>query len=210
MLAAYVRVSTKAQDLDMQRDAIARICKTRGERVGVWFSEKTSGAGPRPELVRLREQVRQGKIQKLYVYRLDRLSRSGILEVLNIVSELREHGCQLESVADGFALQGPMGDIVLAVFAWVAEMERDAIRRRMHAARVRLERTGGRWGRPRKVGASDVQRMKALQAEGRTVRAIAIALKIPRSTVSEYLSGKPTTKRTLAPHAKPGLHKSDK
>jgi DNA invertase Pin-like site-specific DNA recombinase len=196
MIAAYIRVSSKSQDLGMQRDAITRAAKARGERVRVWYAEKTTGVNERPELTRLREDVRAGKVDKLYVYRLDRLSRGGILEVLNLVHEFRDHGTSLETIGDGFTMTGPAADVILAVFAWVAEMERAAIRERMAAARVRVEKAGGRWGRPRNVGAADVLKMKALKKKGRTVRSIAMALKIPRSTVSDYLSGKPTRKKS--------------
>lgn len=194
----------------MQRDAIKRMAKARGDKIAKWHEEKASSVNARPELTTLRESIRGGGVQKLYVFRLDRLSRGGILEVLNLVNEFRQHGCKLESVSDGFSLDGPAGDIVLAVFAWVAEMERAAIRARMAASRIQVEKAGGRWGRPRKIGAADVTRMKELQSKGRTVRSIAMALKIPRSTVSEYLSGKPTYKRAVESSTKSKLQLSGK
>jgi DNA invertase Pin-like site-specific DNA recombinase len=210
MVVAYIRVSSKSQDLAMQRDAIGRVARARGDRIKTWYAEKTTGVNERPELTRLREDIRGGRVTKVYVYRLDRLSRGGILEVLNLVHEFRDHGCKLETIADGFSLEGPASDVILAVFAWVAEMERAAIRERMSAARIRVEKAGGRWGRPRKVGPGDVKRMKELQKQDRSVRSIAMALKIPRSTVSEYLSGKPTRKRSVLSNGKGALQASGK
>ena len=195
MLAAYLRVSTPGQDLAMQRDAIARVCKARGEKVDVWFSEKTGGAGAREGLSRLLEQVRSGKVTKVYVWRLDRLSRGGILEVFNYVRDFRQARCGLESVSEGFSLDHPASDLVLAVMASFAEMERAAIRARLAEARVALEAAGGSWGRPRKVDRATVKRIRAMKAGGKSIREISIALKIPRSTVGNYLSGKTPPKR---------------
>lgn len=195
MLAAYLRVSTPGQDLAMQRDAIARICKARGERVNVWYSEKTGGAGARDGLSRMLEQVRAGEISKVYVWRLDRLSRGGILEVFNIVRDFRQARCGLESVSEGFSLDHPASDLVLAVMASFAEMERTAIRARLAEARVALEASGGAWGRPRKIDRPTLKRIRAMQADGKSVREISVALKIPRSTVHNHVSGKTPPKR---------------
>lgn|SRR5512139_3600421 len=188
MIAAYVRVSSPGQDLSMQREAIGRVCRARGERIDLWFSEKRGGAGVREQLEALRLAVRHGEVSKVYVWRLDRLSRNGILEVLNLVHEFRKHGCQLESINDGFSLEGPAADVVLAVFAWVAEMERSAIRARLLEARTALEAAGGRWGRPQRVDRTTHERMLKLRSQGQSVREIAIALKVPRSTVHKHLA----------------------
>jgi DNA invertase Pin-like site-specific DNA recombinase len=190
MLAAYLRVSTSGQDLTLQRDAITRVCKARGERVEVWISEKTGGAGARDGLSRLLEQVRSAKVTKVYVWRLDRLSRGGILEVFNIVAEFRRVRCGLESVSEGFSLDHPASDLVLAVMASFAEMEREAIRARLAEARVKLEADGGAWGRPRAIDRPTLATIHRMQKRGDSVRTIAIALKIPRSTIANYLSGK--------------------
>jgi DNA invertase Pin-like site-specific DNA recombinase len=172
----------------MQRDAIERASQARGEAIAEWFEETASSVNQRPELARLREQARGGRVRKIYVYRLDRLSRSGILEILNIVHELRDHGCALETIADGFSLGGPATDVILSVFAWVAQMERSAIRERLEAARRALEARGGHWGRPRKFGQYTNDRIAKLKSEGYSVRKIAMSMKIPKSTVARMLS----------------------
>jgi DNA invertase Pin-like site-specific DNA recombinase len=128
------------------------------------------------------------------VYRLDRLSRSGILEVFNIVSELRQHGCKLETVGDGFSLEGPAADVVIAVWAWVAEMERATIRERTAAARKAIEAKGGHWGRPRRTDETTRKRIRTM-SKTHTVRAIAISLKVPKSTVQRVLDVSSPDKR---------------
>lgn len=188
-VAAYVRVSSSSQTHAMQRAAIESAAKARGDRIPVMYTETMSGRSiDRPMLDRLRQDVRVGTVRKLYVYRLDRLTRSGIRDTLALVDELRGHGCQLVTLADRFDVEGPASEVVLAVLAWAAKMERLAIGERISAARARVEARGGKWGRPKRMSRADVQRARELAAAGKTQRAIAMALKVPKSTVARALA----------------------
>ena len=183
-------MSSKGQDDRTQRSAIRLAAAARGDDVATWWAEKASAArNDRPEIEALRAAARAGAVRRLYVFRIDRLTRTGIRDTLGIVEELRGHGCELVSVADGFDLQGPAAEIVLAVMAWAAKMERAALGERISAARVRTEAAGGAWGRPRRM--SDELAEKALDMkvnQNRSVRYISAALKVPRSTLSETLT----------------------
>lgn len=127
---------------------------------------------------------------KLYVFRVDRLTRRGIRDTLSIVEDLRSAGCVLASVADGFALDGPAGDVILAVMGWAAQMERLALGERISAARDRVEAQGGQWGRRRRIDPATLGQARELSAGGLTIREIAARLKVPRSTLSDALSEK--------------------
>lgn len=189
MVGAYLRVSTDEQSVSSQRHAINRACKARGLRVTLWYLEKAGGEVlGRVELARAREDARTGKLRQLFVFKLDRLSRGGILETLNLVREFRAHGCELETIGDGFSLQGPGSEMIMAVFAWFSEQERKAIRQRLIEARAAIEADGGSWGRPRKADRPTVKRMHQMKADGRSVREIAIALKVGKSTVQRALT----------------------
>jgi DNA invertase Pin-like site-specific DNA recombinase len=183
VIAAYVRVSSRSQDLATQRDAISRAARARRHRIGRWFEEKQSGKSlARPVLGELRDAVRRGAVTTLYVFRIDRLTRSGIRDTLALLEELRGAGCKVITLADGFDFDGPASDVVLAVLAWAAQMERAALGERISAARARVRK----WGRPRRQ--VDVARARELQAKGKTVRQIAAALKVPRATVQRVLA----------------------
>ena len=191
--AAYLRVSTTQQDWKLQRLAVTRAAAARGDRIPkrLWFEEKKSGRNiERPVLQKLRAAVRAGVVGRLYVFRIDRLTRSGIRDTLGLVEEFRRGGAELVTVADGFDLAGPGAEIVLAVMAWAAQMERSAIGERIKAARVRVEASGGRWGRPRRIDPTTLAKARELVREKKSVRAIAVALKVPRSTLSDALAGK--------------------
>lgn len=200
--AAYLRVSTTGQDPRLQRDAIRTKAGMRHASIDEWFSEKIGGAArARPELIRLRQAIREGKFDVLWVYRLDRLSRGGIRETLQIVDEIRSNGCRIESVADGFSLSDSTGDIVLAVLAWAAQIEREAIGERIRTARTRVAREGGQWGRARKADATMATKIRGMHPD-RSVREIAIAMKIPRSTVHAIVSQKGAYARVKKPTKK--------
>jgi DNA invertase Pin-like site-specific DNA recombinase len=186
--SAYIRVSSRAQDHATQRSAIERAAAARGDSITTWYAEKKSAKTlDRAELKRLRSEARVGKMSKLYVFRLDRLTRSGIRDTFELIEELRCHGVEIVSVSDGFDLNGPAAEVVFAVMSWASKMERIAIGERVAAARERIESEGGRWGRPSRVDAATRERAMKLKAAGKTVRDIARTLKVPRSTIARAL-----------------------
>lgn len=200
----YLRVSSRAQDAASQRAAIERAAAARGDTIGTWYSEKRSGKTlARPELDRVRAEVRAGALRRIYIYRLDRLTRSGIRDTLDVLEELRANGCEIVTVSDGFDLSGPYAEVIIAVMSWAAQMERLAINERISAARDRLEAEGRAWGRPARLTGFRLDQAKALREEGRSIREIAVAMKVPRSTVARALSQKGGATETVPGPAKP-------
>lgn len=188
-VAAYVRVSTRSQDAAYQRQAIERAAAARGEPIGVWFADVASGASmARPELQRLLAAIRAGEVRRVWVWRLDRLTRSGIVDTLGVVEELRRHACECASVADGFALDGPAADVVLAVLAWAAQLEREKIGENQAAARERMEAQGRAWGRPRTLDHTVVMgQIREMRAAGVRPSEIARALNVSRTHIARLL-----------------------
>lgn len=199
---AYIRVSSRTQSHAMQRSAIEHAAASRGDTIGTWYAERLSGKSlARPELERLRADVRAGRVAKLFVFKLDRLARSGIRDTFEVVEELRTAGCALVPVADGFDLAGPAADVVLAVLAWASQMERLAINERIAAARERLAREGRPWGRPSRITPATRERIADLRAAGASVREVAIKLHIPRATVGRVSKCSPAATVTNARQA---------
>jgi DNA invertase Pin-like site-specific DNA recombinase len=190
---AYVRVSSRAQDAASQRSAIEKAAAARGDTITDWRSEKRSAKTlARPELDRLRSELRQGQgPRRLYVFKLDRLTRSGVADTFKVVEEIRKAGCELVAPGDNLTVRPDSDDIASEVMVFAlglaAKLERVAINERIAAARERVESEGGRWGRPSRLDAVAQERVRQLHREGRSVRAIAIALKTPRSTVQRAL-----------------------
>lgn len=190
-VAAYVRVSSRAQDSASQRAAIEALAKARGETVARWYSEKRSAKTmARPELAKLRESAARGEVSRLYVFRLDRLTRTGIKDTLAVLEELKANGVTVVSVADGFDLTGPCAEVIIAVMAWASQMERLAINERIGAARERLAAEGRPWGKPPSMTRQQVTTAQRMASEGVSVRRIAMALGVTKSTIGRELTRK--------------------
>lgn len=186
-----MRVSTRGQDYATQRDAIERAAAARGDVITHWFEETRSGKSlDRPKLAELQASAQRGELVKVYVFKVDRFSRRGIRDTLSIVEALRQCGCLVASVADGFSPDSPVGDVILAVMAWAAQMERQALGERIAAARERVEASGGAWGRPRRIDPGTLARAREMVAGGLTQREIAAALKVPKATLWRALAQK--------------------
>lgn len=201
-VGAYVRVSSASQTAAMQIDAIQRAASSRGDTIRPFetYLDKLSGKSmARPNLERVRAAVRAGEIRRLYVYRLDRLTRSGFRDMFQLIDEFRNAGCELITIADGFDLSvpGPATEVILFMLAWAAKFEREAMGERISAARLRVEAAGGSWGRPRRMGEAELRTMRKMAEEGRSHREIAMALKTPKATITRALGRKPPQKKWL-------------
>ena len=128
----------------------------------------------------------------MFVFKLDRLSRTGVADTFEVVNEMRKAGCTLVAVADELTIVADREDITSEVlvfaFSLAARIERGSINDRVSAARDRLEAQGGRWGRPSRVDRATRERAVELAAAGRSVRDIARALHVPRSTIARAIA----------------------
>lgn len=149
---AYIRVSTREQDEEVQRKAIEDFARTRGVEVLSWYIDKgESGAKPfrdRPGAKRLLEDVERLQPQCILAWSIDRLGRS-MLDTMNTVLELENRGIKVVTVKEEFlqTLDQNIRRLVLSILSWVAEYERKRIRERQEEA----WRQGKRKGRPPKV-----------------------------------------------------------
>jgi len=188
VVAGYIRVSSASQDYEYQRTAIVAAARARGDGVDDWFADVASGGTlERPEFRRLQGALDARRVRRVWVWRLDRLTRSGIADTLEVVSHVRRSGAELVSVSDAVALDGgPTGELVLAVLAWCAQMEREKIRENQDAARERMRREGRSWGRqPLPPAMRDAVALEASQGFSR--REIARKLKVSKSYVDGVL-----------------------
>lgn len=201
---AYIRVSSRAQNYATQRSAIERAAAAAGDTITEWHAEKRSArAIDRPILDQLRARGRAaggraGGRRVLYVFKYDRVCRSGVRDLLNALHDLAG-AFDVVAVADVVDLTGPAAEMILSALAFAARLERQALNERISAARERVEQEGGSWGRPRR--SLDLARARALAAEGKSQRAIAAALQVPRSTVRRALA---RVKKMPAPAAAKG------
>lgn len=206
-VAAYLRVSSKAQDHATQRATIERAAAGRGDTVIEWYSEKRGGGRlRRPELDRFREDIRQGRWKRVYTFKLDRLTRTGVRDTFEVTDQITTRdGCELVAPVDNLHLRPGVQDIFTEVMLFAlglaARLERASINDRIAEARERVEGEGGRWGRPAGVGLEALAKARALRAAGRSVRSVAMALGIKKSALQRALSRKDgVPEPTATPH----------
>jgi DNA invertase Pin-like site-specific DNA recombinase len=177
----YVRVSTVAQTLGQQREALdkAGVAKT--------FSDTMSGArDDRPGLAALMEYVREG--DTVVVSKLDRLGRN-TLHVLETVKALTDRGVILISTTDGIDASTAAGRMMIGVLGLLAEYERELTKERTALKRQASRANGTKFGRRRKVNdAEHIATAKRMKADGHTAKAIAKYLGVSRATLYRYLS----------------------
>ena len=103
----YTRVSTVAQTLDQQNDALANAGVLK------MFSDTMSGArDDRPGLAELMAYVREG--DTVVVWKLDRLGRN-TLNILETVKSLTDRGVTLVSTTDGIDSSTAAGRMMIGV-----------------------------------------------------------------------------------------------
>ena len=162
MLIGYARVSTEDQNLDLQRDALARA------GCGRIFEDRRSGAKTeRPGLLAALDYARAG--DGLVVWRLDRLGRS-LSDLIALVRRMEGASVQLRSLTEGIDTSTLNGRLTFHLFASLAEFERARERTRagLDAARAR-GRTGGRKHRlspERRAHAVELYRAKDKRSAG--------------------------------------------
>jgi putative DNA-invertase from lambdoid prophage Rac len=125
---AYYRVSTDDQSIEMQRVALG------GGFEREFADEGVTGkiaAADRPGFAKLLDYIREG--DTLHLYALDRLGRDA-LDIQSTVRMLLNKDVRIEVRGIGPIAKG-VGEIVVAVLAQIAEMERQRIMERCEAGR---------------------------------------------------------------------------
>lgn len=187
--AIYLRVSTRKQDQRSQEPDLRRWVEAfaAGGEV-VWYSDKATGSDmERPGWRRLEAAYRTGQVERIVVWRLDRLGRtsSGLTALFD---ELRRLGVPLVSVREGFDLATPAGAMVATILASVAQHELEVRRERQAAGIAAAKAAGKRWGGSkagvrRKVTTELERQVRQLRRSGEPIASIARATHLSRTTV---------------------------
>lgn len=191
--AIYLRVSTTGKDSasqepDLERWAAANATESK------WYPDYFSGKTmDRPGWARLEADMRAGKVDRIVVWRLDRLGRTaGGLTALFV--EMQKRGVELVSVREGLELSTSAGRLMADLFASVAlyetEVRAEPILAGQKTARAKGKKWGGsKPGRPLKVTPEDRELALRLKSEGKKIAAIARAVGLSRNTVYKILKG---------------------
>lgn len=147
----YVRVSTEEQasngrGLEVQREAIGAFAKSQGfDLLDVIADAGISGAtvpAERPGFRQVLDLAAGGGV--LLVWKFDRLARNIRHAITTVHDELGSRDIELRSVTEAAIDTGsPMGRMVFAIFAGMAEGERETITLRTKGGRIAKAKAGG-------------------------------------------------------------------
>lgn len=161
LCAIYTRVSTAeglAQEfssLDNQRESAESYIQSQKSEGWAACPERYDDGGftgantDRPALQRLTKDIKEGKINCVVVYKVDRLSRS-LLDFSQLLQFFDEHQVTFVSVTQHFNTNTSMGRLTLNILLSFAQFEREIIsertRDKMAAAKKKGRFIGGRPG----------------------------------------------------------------
>jgi DNA invertase Pin-like site-specific DNA recombinase len=175
----YGRISTSDQNPTSQEDALKRADVDK-----VFIDTFTGTLASRPELDRLRDQLRQGDV--LVITRLDRLGRSA-KDLLAIAGDLESLGVQLEVLEQNIDTSTPEGKLFFTMVAAFAEFERGIMRSRTMDGLAAARSRGRVGGRKPKMTSKHIDEAKRLYGEGMSVSQIAVLLSVSRPTIYRAL-----------------------
>lgn len=200
--AIYARVSTAEQTADNQLLSLRDFARGRGlEVVAEYVDVASGGRADRPELAAMMADARRGRFDLLLFWSLDRISRRGVFHTLELLQQLQHAGVKFRSLQQPeLDTTSAWGPVIVAIFAALAQVERDLLRERTRAGLSRARAAGRQLGRPRCV--TDVVRLKEMRKQGKTWGQVAAAagVSVPTAKRRVYSLTKNTeTNATAAP-----------
>src|ERR1700736_2150096 len=193
----YVRVSTDKQSekgvsLDAQTEKIRAMAVVHGAELMEVVQDGGESAKSlnRPGVQRVLVMVERRAVQGVIVAKLDRLTRS-VKDLCELLELFERRGVALISVAESLDTSSAAGRLVMNIMAAVSQWEREAIGERTRDAlehkRRQRERVGniafgyrlapdGVHVEPDDAEQASIAAIRALRANGRTLRQIAVDL----------------------------------
>ena len=154
MIAIYTRQSIDKQDsisIETQIELCKKEIKTN-ESFKIYEDKGFSGKNTeRPQFKKLMEDIKNGEITQIIVYRLDRISRS-ITDFSNIMDILEEHKVSFISANEKFDTSTPTGKAMLYIIMIFAQLERETIAERIRDNYYSRGKTGVWLGGPAPFG----------------------------------------------------------
>jgi DNA invertase Pin-like site-specific DNA recombinase len=147
--AIYCRVSTREQHTDNQLKTLQKYTSLQNFKVEkIYIDIVSGGSANRPQFQQMLNDARLRKFDTIFVWSLDRFSREGINNTTSYLKRLKRHNVSLKSLQEPWldTSDNGMGELLIAIFSWVAEQERKRISDRTKAG---LQRTDKKLGRPK-------------------------------------------------------------
>ena len=140
-IALYARKSIEREN-SISCETQIEYCKSvikpdeRSEKTIEFIDNGYSGGNVnRDGFQKMMRQIERGKISKVIVYRLDRISRS-LSDFVGILETLKKHNVQFVSSQESFDTSSPYGEMIVKILMVFAEFERKSIIERVKHAYI--------------------------------------------------------------------------
>lgn len=135
MNGIYARQSLDKKD-SLSIETQIELCRNEilGEESVVYIDKGFSGKNTnRPQFQRMMDDVVAKKLNKIVVYKLDRLSRS-LLDFATMIDLFNKHNVSFVSAREKFDTTTPIGNAMLSIIMVFAQLERETIQLRVRDA----------------------------------------------------------------------------
>lgn len=153
MIAIYSRQSIDKKD-SISIETQIEFCRheAKGEEYKVYSDKGYSGKNTnRPGFENMMDDIKRGLINKVVVYRLDRISRS-IVDFADFIDSLEKYNTSFISATEKFDTAAPMGRAMLYIIIVFAQLERETIAERIKDNYYERIKRGGIGGGPAPYG----------------------------------------------------------
>jgi site-specific DNA recombinase len=149
LAAIYIRVSTQDQaqhgfSLDAQEESLMGYAKALGYEVVKIYKDEGKSAKNlnRPEMQNLLKDAEARKFQAIFIYKLDRFSRS-LKDLILTIDKLKEWGIDFVSLQDKIETASASGKLMFQIIGAFAEFERNIIGDRTTFGMEKKAKEGG-------------------------------------------------------------------
>jgi DNA invertase Pin-like site-specific DNA recombinase len=191
-VAIYARVSTdnKGQDPGNQLLQLRAWCDRMGYvlvREYVDHESGAKGADQRKQFGRLFADAARRDFDMVLVWALDRFTRNGMAATVVDLQRLNSYGVSFHSYSEPHLSTDNelVRDVLLAVLASLAKLEREKISQRTKAGLERARVKGRPLGRPA-FSTREREKLRAALDRGNSWHAVSIETGIPYSTVKKH------------------------
>lgn len=180
--AIYARQSVDRAD-SISVESQLEFCQyeARGGEYKVYTDKGYSGKNTdRPNFKKMMQDIKAGKVNRVIVYKLDRISRS-ILDFTSMMEEFQGYGVEFVSCTERFDTSSPMGRAMLNICVVFAQLERETIQKRVLDAYAARSKHGFYMGgrvpygfelEPYRINGKRTSRYKAVPEEVKVVQLI--------------------------------------
>jgi len=149
LAAIYVRVSTEDQvkqgaSLGAQEEALLNYTKALGYELFKVYKDEGKSAKNikhRPAMMELLADAEARKFQAIFIYKLDRFSRS-LMDLLETIEKLKEWGTDFVSLQDKIETTSATGKLMFHIISAFAEFERNVTSERTIFTMDKVARDG--------------------------------------------------------------------